>query len=90
MVLMLIICFTSGRDPIPDYAAPMDTAYYAANLGELEKELESNVFPHLEGIVSWEEEGGKIVVTIAESTFAKSRSAILRYFDISLFEFIME
>ena len=90
MVLMLIICFTSGRDPIPDYAAPMDTAYYAANLGELEKELENNVFPHLEGIVSCEEEGGKIVVTIAESTFAKSRSAILRYFDISLFEFIME
>ena len=42
MVLMLIICFTSGRDPIPDYAAPMDTAYYAANLGELEEELENN------------------------------------------------
>ena len=90
MVLMLIICFTSGRDPIPDYAAPMDTAYYAANLGELALELEENVLPHLEGVVSCEEEGGKIVVTIAESTFAKSRSAILRYFDISLFEFIME
>ena len=90
MVLMLIICFTAGRDPIPDYAAPMDTAYYAANLGELEKELENNVLPHLEGIVSCELSEGKVVITIEEHTFAATRAAVLRYFDSQLFEFIME
>ena len=90
MVLMLIICFTAGRDPIKGYEAPRSTEYYAQNLTELVSELEENVLPQLEGIVSCELSHGKVAITIEQSVFASTRGAVLRYFDSSLFEFIME
>ena len=90
MVLMLIICFTAGRDPVEGYEAPQSTEYYGEHLSELEAELEANVLPHLEGIVSCELSEGKVVITIEEHTFAATRAAVLRYFDSQLFEFIME
>jgi len=90
MVLMLIICFTAGRDPVKGYEAPQSGEYYAQNLTELKAELEENVLPHLEGPVSCEVSGDKVLVTISEENFAATRGAILRYFDAGLFEFIME
>ncbi len=90
MVLMLVICFTTGRDPVKGYEAPQSTEYYAGNLTELVSELEENVLPRLEGIVSCELSDGKVAITIEERVFASSRGAVLRYFDSSLFEFIME
>ena len=90
MIAVMAICLTSGRDPIPGYSAPQTTEYYAENLEALEAELEENVLPELEGIVSCELVGEKLGITIQERYFAISRSAVLRYFDVTLFEFIME
>jgi hypothetical protein len=89
-VLVTVICLTSGRDPIPGYEAPQDTTYYAQHLDELQDELEENVFPQLEGVQDCRIEGDKLAVTVAGHTFAKTRAAILRYYDLSLFAFISE
>ena len=89
-VLVTVICFTAGQDPIPGYAAPHDTAYYAQHLDELQAELEDNVFPYLEGIADCKAAGDTLEVTIAERVFAKTRSAILQYYDLSLFTFTSE
>ncbi len=90
MVLTVGICLTAGRNPIPGYEAPADSEYYAQHIDEFHKELEENVLPHLDGIVSCENAGGWLVISIEEETFAASRSALLRYFDSELFEFVME
>ncbi len=90
MVAMIAICLTAGTDPIPGYEPPYDSEYYAENLPALEAELEANVLPHLEGVVSCESAGDKILLTIDEAVFAKTRSAVMQYFDGELFEFIME
>lgn len=90
MVAMILICFTAGTDPIPGYEPPQSDEYYAANIGELQSELEANVLPHLQGIISCESGDGKVVLTIAEANFAASRSAVIQYYDVELFEFVME
>lgn len=87
MVSMLILCFTAGTNPIPGYEAPMESEYYASHRNELMEELEDNVFPHLEGIISCSESGERLKIVIEPEHYAESRSAIGRYFDISLFEF---
>jgi hypothetical protein len=85
-----VILFTAGRDPIPGYAPPQDTAYYAAHLDELQAELEASVFPALSGAVSCREENGRLEIVIRKEDFAVTRAAILRYFDGSLFIFTEE
>lgn len=87
LIGVLYICFTSGKDPVPGYEAPQDTAYYAQHLEELQTELENNVFPELEGVEGSEVDGDHLNVKIQSDSFAVSRAAILRYYDISLFEF---
>ena len=87
LIGVLHICFTSGKDPIPGYEAPRDTAYYAQHLEELKTELETNVFPNLDGIEGSEVEDDHLKIQIQDDTFAVSRAAILRYYDLSLFEF---
>ena len=90
-VLILFLCLTSGRDPIPGYESPHDTAYYAEHADGTEKlirELNENVFPELDGITDcYAAADGTVVIVIEADSFAISRSAILRYFDESLFEF---
>lgn len=90
-VLILILCLTSGRDPIPGYESPHDTAYYTENAAateELIQELNNRVFPELDGVLDCRtDEDGAVVITIDSACFAVTRSAILRYFDESLFEF---
>jgi len=88
MVAVLLICFTSGKNPIPGYEAPESTEFYSAHLDQLQTELQQQVFPALEGIEGSEIANGKLVVTIDEENFAVTRAAILRYFDVSLFEFV--
>ena len=88
LVMFLVICFSAGKDPIPGYEPPNTSEYYAQNLDELVSELEENVFPHIEGVVSAEVEGDVIVITIEESHFAVSRSAVLNYYDAELFQFV--
>lgn len=87
-VLSVLLCFTSGANPIPGYASPQSTEYYRENLPELKAELEQNVFPELDGIIDCEITGGTLSVTIDNAWLAVSRSAVLRYFDKSLFLFI--
>ena len=90
-ILVVILCLTSGRDPIPGYESPHDTAYYtqhATGTEELIQELTDSVFPALDGIQDcYAGNDGTVVITIDSDYFAISRSAILRYFDESLFEF---
>lgn len=87
LIGVLYLCFTSGTDPIPGYEAPQDTAYYSGHLEQLQTELQDNVFPKLEGEEESRIEDGRLTVVLENDSFAVSRSAILRYFDESLFEF---
>ena len=89
-VLVTWICLTSGRDPVPGYAAPQSTEYYAAHLDELADELEANVFPALPDYTmsaSVPDGGTTVTVTVDSDHFVAGRAAILRYFDESLFLF---
>jgi hypothetical protein len=89
-VLVTWICLTSGRDPVPGYAAPQTTEYYAAHLDELAEELKTNVFPALPEYTmsaAAEDGGTTVTVTIDSEHFVAGRGAILRYFDESLFSF---
>ena len=89
-VLVTWICLTSGRDPVPGYAAPQTTEYYAEHLGELAEELETNVFPALPDYTmsaAVEDGASTVTVTIDSEHFVAGRGAILRYFDESLFSF---
>jgi len=94
-VVVTAFLFTSGRDPIKGYEAPNDTEYYLQNaetMDELCAELEQNVFPHISGIVScgYDEVSGTVSIVIEEPHYAVSRSAILWYYDNSLFTFTMQ
>ncbi len=52
------------------------------------QELNTAVFPALDGILDCHSnDNGIVVITIDSDHFAVTRSAILRYFDESLFEF---
>lgn len=86
-IAVLVLCFTAGRDPIPGYKAPEDTSYYAQHLDVLQQELETSVFPNVEGIVDCYPENGRLTVVIESSHYAVTRSALLYYFDESLFTF---
>ena len=88
--VVVVFCLFAGRDPIPDYEAKHEAAYYvqsAQTMEELKAELEENVFPNVEGVLGSEISGDKLVITIEDKSFAVTRGAILRYYDISLFEF---
>ena len=90
-VIFLVYCFTAGTNPIPGYEAPHDSSYYSQNdttLAELKTELETNVFPKINGIGDCQIVSDKLTITIDSANYSKSRSAILKYYDKSLFEFL--
>ena len=87
-VLFLIMCFTSGKNPVPGYEPPNSSEYYGQNISELKTELEQNLFPHLKGIDNCYEDNGKICVIISRNDFVPTRAAILRFYDQELFEFL--
>jgi len=87
-ILVIAICFISGRDPIPGFAPAHDTEYYLSNMDDLTSELEENVFPVLDGIKDYSVVDGKLNITVEGATFAVTRAAILRYYDNELFVFI--
>ena len=89
-ILVLMMCFGSGKNPLPGYESLHDTAYYSQSderLKELGQELEQNVFPRLDGEETWNVEDDRLVITLENEYFIATRSAILRYYDDSLFEF---
>lgn len=85
--LMLVLCFTQGRDPIPGYEAPHDTAYYAQHLPELAEELNAHVLPEVDETASAAVNGDTVTVTMDAQRLAVTRAAVLRYYDVSLFIF---
>lgn len=91
-VMVLVLLFTSGQDPLDGYTPEHDTGYYLqddSTLAELKTELEGQVFPRLEGVLSCEVRQGALVIVIRENSFAVTRSALLQYYDASLFVFEM-
>ena len=87
-VVVTVMCFISGGPPIKGYKPPHDTQYYSQHLDELQTELEDNVFPVIGGVNESHVKNGKLYVTIEGATFSVTRSAILYYYDESLFEFV--
>ena len=87
-VLVTVICLTSGRDPIPGYAPPETTEYYAAHPEALVRELEENVFPALPDYeMSAEAADGGALVTVDSEHYVAARAALLQYFSVSLLTF---
>ena len=77
-VLVTWICLTSGRDPVPGYAAPQTTEYYAVHLDELAEELETNVFPVLpEYTMSAAVEDGASTVTVTTRLLMTSVAVVV-------------
>lgn len=85
--LMLVFCFTQGRDPIPGYEPPHDDAYYAQHLPELAEELNAHVLPEVDETASAAADGSTVTITMEARRLANTRAAVLRYYDVSLFIF---
>lgn len=85
--LMLVFCFTQGKDPIPGYEPPHDAAYYAQHLPELAEELNTHVLPEVDETASAAADGSTVTVTIDAQRLAVTRAAVLQYYDASLFIF---
>ena len=88
--LFLIYCFTAKPNPLAGYTPPQLSSYYAQNettLSELKTELETNVFPKLEGEESCTVKNGKLIIVTDGENLQSCRSALTRYYDESLFEF---
>lgn len=90
-VAFLIYCFTSSpKDPLDGYEPAHSSSYYSQSeetMQELKTELDENVFPKLDGIISDEIEDGKLTVSIEGDDYVESRDAILKYYDEDLFYF---
>jgi hypothetical protein len=88
--LAMFLLFTVGKDPVKDYVPPQTSEYYSAHPEELKSELEQNVFPALSGVQDCVvTDGGKLRITLTGDDYAVARSAILRYYDQALFEFVV-
>ena len=83
-VLYLVMCFTA-KAPVEGYTMPHDSQYYAQHLGELETELETNLFPKLDGIEDCYISGDKLKIIIDEASFTESSEAITHYYSENLF-----
>ena len=60
------------------------------HLDELQLELETHVFPELEGIRSCENTGNVLEIVIDSEHYIASRAVIIRYFDRELFLFVKQ
>ena len=80
----LVICFTA-KAPVAGYTVPNHSQYYAQHLDELKAELETNLFPRLEGIEDCYISGDKLKIIISDAGFEKSSKAITHYYGENLF-----
>jgi hypothetical protein len=83
----LAVCFSSGRDALPDYVPPESMDCYAQNLPALQSELEENVLPRLDGTVRAGIEGDRVVITVDRAHYTAVRKALLDHFDQTLLDF---
>ena len=86
-ILVAALCLTSGRDPVPGFEAAHDTSYYVNHLDALADELNERFLPQLDTPASAAVSGELVMVTVEGDSFVLVRSAVLRYFDKSLFAF---
>ncbi|MEG1492413.1 MAG: hypothetical protein RR394_09190 [Oscillospiraceae bacterium] len=92
-VLYLVFCFTYKRPALADYTPPHESSYYTQSsegLAELKTELEANVFPKLDGVIRCDVNPEFLTVIIDQKDFEATRSAILKYYDENLFQFVGE
>lgn len=80
----MIMCF-SAKAPVKDYVIPHDSEYFAAHLDELETELETNLFPKLDGIEDCYITGDKLTIIIDSDNYEQSSKAIIHYYGDKLF-----
>lgn len=83
-VLFLVMCF-SAKAPLEGYSIPHDSEYYAEHLDELEQELETNMFPQLEGIEDCRIDGDKLTIVIDSEHFEETSEIITHYYGQDLF-----
>ena len=83
-VLFLVMCFTA-KAPVEGYTIPHDSQYYAAHLDELKTELETNLFPKLDGIEDCYISGDRLTIIIDSASFEESSGAITHYYGENLF-----
>ena len=83
-VLFFVMCFTA-KAPVEGYTVPHDSQYYAEPLDVLETELETNLFPKLDGIEDCYIFGDKLTIIIDGESFAESSEAITHYYGENLF-----
>ena len=86
-VLVTMVCLRAGTDPVPGYESPYDTAYWIEHPDALAEELNQNLLPRLDGSSMAEVVDNHVIVTIDDSDFAVTRSAVLRYFDRTILDF---
>ena len=84
-IIFLITCFTA-KAPLEGYTVPHDSEYYAEHLDELENELETNMFPRLEGIEDCRIEGDKLTIIIDGEHFEETSKIITHYYGQDLFD----
>ena len=94
VVIFTIACMAlmlkSGPEGVDGYVPPESDAYYAQHLDELQLELETHVFPELEGIRSCENTGNVLEIVIDSEHYIASRAVIIRYFDRELLLFVKQ
>ena len=86
-VAVIVICLQPAERTVEGYEPPHDSTYYAAHPDELAEELEENLLPALDGVVSCRSDGEKVAVVTDRKSFASVRAAVLTYYDVSLFTF---
>ncbi|MBQ8830554.1 MAG: hypothetical protein IJ017_03030 [Oscillospiraceae bacterium] len=89
-VLALITCFTADMGVPPRYESEHEPEYYRQSeetMQELVSELEENVFPNIEGILSYgiDAEDRKIDIVTDPDYTAKVRLVLERDFGTELF-----
>ena len=85
-LMFVLTMVTAGPEKL-DYTPAHDTAYYVQHMDELQVELEREIFPHVEGIVSCETGDNKLVIGIQQSKYIETRAVIIGLFDRELFLF---
>ena len=84
-VIFLIFCFTA-KAPLEGYVKPQTTEYYLTHLEELEQELETNMFPRLEGIEDCYVNGDRLTIIISSDDYEESSGIITHYYGKELFD----
>ncbi len=85
-LIFVLTMLTAGPEKL-DHEPAHDTMYYAQYPDALQQELETEIFPHVEGVQSCDIEDGKLVIGIRSKYFIETRAVIIDLYDRELFVF---